>query len=97
MGCSKLLVLMGEVEFTIPPIFVCKNKIKSNKIMHCFSFEDMGIFDVFQLSFDRLGDVATVRHDPGLHDGAVRRPRLRHHVRCVRSRLLVRHQAHHGR
>ena len=35
------------------PIFICENKRKSNKIMHCVdlflngSFEDMGIFHVF--------------------------------------------------
>ena len=43
----------GGVEFTPPPpIFICENNRKSNKIMHCVdffigSFEDMGIFHVF--------------------------------------------------
>ena len=41
-----------------PPIFICENNRKSNKIMHCVDFflsgssEDMVMFHVFQLSFD---------------------------------------------
>ena len=37
----------GEVKSTPPPIYICENNSKRNKIMHCFgSFEDMGIFHV---------------------------------------------------
>ena len=45
----------GGVESTPPPIFICENNRKSNKIMHCVylflsgSFKDMGIFYVFQV------------------------------------------------
>ena len=47
----------GGLNLPPPPIFICENNRKSNKIMHCDgffsgSFEDMGIFHVFQLSFD---------------------------------------------
>ena len=44
-----------------PPIFICENNKKGNKIMHCVdlflsdSFEDMGIFHVFQFIFDGEG------------------------------------------
>ena len=57
---------MGEGGLSLPPpIFICENDKKSNKIMHCVdfflsgSFEDMGIFDVFQLSFDGGGVIST--------------------------------------
>ena len=46
----------------VPPIFICENNRKSNKIMHCIkekklsgSFEDRAIFHVMQLSYDRVG------------------------------------------
>ena len=42
-----------------PPIFICENNRKSNKIMHCVekkklsgSFEDRAIFHVSQLIYD---------------------------------------------
>ena len=44
-----------------PPIFICENHRKSNKIMHCIefflsgSFEDKVIFHVVQLSYDGGG------------------------------------------
>ena len=45
-----------------PLIFICEYNRKSNKIMHCVekkslsgSFEDRGIFNVSQLSYDRRG------------------------------------------
>ena len=53
---------MGGGGVNLSPNFICKKSRKSNKIMHCVDFflggssEDMGIFHVFQLSFDGGGD-----------------------------------------
>ena len=49
----------GGAQSSLPPIFICENNRKSNKIMHCVeekkslsgSFEDRGIFHVSQLSY----------------------------------------------
>ena len=45
-----------------PPIFICENNRKRNKIQHCVEkkslsggFEDMAIFHVSQLSYDGEG------------------------------------------
>ena len=45
-----------------PPIFICENNRKSNKIMHCIeiffmsgSFEDRAIVHVIQLSYGGRG------------------------------------------
>ena len=52
---------MGGGHFEPPPIFICENNRKSNKIMHCVefllsgSFEDRAIFYVIQLSSDGVG------------------------------------------
>ena len=55
---------MGGGGWIKPPIFICENNTKSNKIMHCVdflgsSFEDMVIFHVFQLSFDVGGVISS--------------------------------------
>ena len=62
MGGLQTLVLMGgggEAQ-SAPPIFICENHRKSNKIMHCVekknyligSFKDKAIFHVI-LEIDR--------------------------------------------
>ena len=53
---------MGGGGWIYHTFFICENNRKNNKIMHCVdllfflsgSFEDMGIFHVFQISFDDL-------------------------------------------
>ena len=56
------LVMIGGGTKCPPPIFICENNRKSNKIMHCVekkklsgSFEDRAIFHVIQLSYDGGG------------------------------------------
>ena len=55
MGGKLTLVLMGGGGAKcVPPIFICENNRKGNKIMHCVefffsgSFEDKAIFHVIQ-------------------------------------------------
>ena len=59
--CHLTLVMMGGgLKVPHPPIFICENNRKSNKIMHCVekkkslsgSFEDKAIFHVI-LAIDR--------------------------------------------
>ena len=58
MGGKYTLVLMGAAQSAPPPIFICENNRKSNKIMHCVefflsgSFEDKATFHVI-LEIDR--------------------------------------------
>ena len=54
--------MMGGGGSKCPPIFICENNRKSNKIMHCVeffflsgSFEDRAIFRGSQLSYDGGG------------------------------------------
>ena len=58
MGGLQTLVLLGGAQ-SAPPIFICENHRKSNKIMHCVekknlndSFKDKAIFHVI-LEIDR--------------------------------------------
>ena len=54
MGGLQNLVLMGGGALSAPPIFICENNRKSNKIMHCVekknyligSFKDKANFHV---------------------------------------------------
>ena len=50
-----LVMMGGHFKPPPPPIFICENDRKSNKIVHCVekkclsgSFEDKAIFHVFQ-------------------------------------------------
>ena len=56
------LVMIGGGGSKCPPIFMCENHRKRNKIVHCVeifflsaSFEDIAIFHGIQLSYERGG------------------------------------------
>ena len=65
----KIFLMCGGAHSAPPPIFICENNRKYNKIMHCVdfflsgSFEDRTTFHVIQLSNDGGGPYVPITID----------------------------------